>query len=216
MAENKKETPASKQGLLQSIFEWIETFCLALLGVVVIFTFVCRFVTVKGPSMMNTLHDGDRLIISSLFYTPKAGDIVVVHDTQQQHFEGPVIKRVIATAGETIDIDNETWQITVTHLDGTTEVIDEPYANVVYFDADGDGEDDSLVPMTHAVSEFMYPDFIHENEYPHVVKDGCVFVLGDNRTESLDSRYVGDIDERKILGKAYIRLFPLNDIKFLL
>lgn len=215
MSENSKET-AVKQTALQNIFEWVETFCLALLGVVVVFTFICRFVTVQGPSMMNTLQDKDRLIISSLFYTPKGGDIVVVQDSQEEEFRGPIIKRVIATAGETVDIDNKTWEITVTHLDGSVEVLDEVYANKVYTDTDGDGKDDSLVPMTmeEYISDYFYPDALKGDDYPHVVKEGCVFVLGDNRTNSLDSRYVGDIDSRKILGKAYVRIFPFNTFKF--
>ena len=215
MSENSKET-AVKQTALQNIFEWVETFCLALLGVVVVITFICRFVTVQGPSMMNTLQDKDRLIISSLFYTPKGGDIVVVQDSQEEEFRGPIIKRVIATAGETVDIDNKTWEITVTHLDGSVEVLDEVYANKVYTDTDGDGKDDSLVPMTmeEYISDYFYPDALKGDDYPHVVKEGCVFVLGDNRTNSLDSRYVGDIDSRKILGKAYVRIFPFNTFKF--
>ena len=215
MSENSKET-AVKQTALQNIFEWVETFCLALLGVVVVFTFICRFVTVQGPSMMNTLQDKDRLIISSLFYTPKGGDIVVVQDSQEEEFRGPIIKRVIATAGETVDIDNKTWEITVTHLDGSVEVLDEVYANKVYTDTDGDGKEDSLVPMTmeEYISDYFYPDALKGDDYPHVVKEGCVFVLGDNRTNSLDSRYVGDIDSRKILGKAYVRIFPFNTFKF--
>jgi signal peptidase I len=215
MSENSKET-AVKQTALQNIFEWVETFCLALLGVVAVFTFICRFVTVQGPSMMNTLQDKDRLIISSLFYTPKGGDIVVVQDSQEEEFRGPIIKRVIATAGETVDIDNKTWEITVTHLDGSVEVLDEVYANKVYTDTDGDGKEDSLVPMTmeEYISDYFYPDALKGDDYPHVVKEGCVFVLGDNRTNSLDSRYVGDIDSRKILGKAYVRIFPFNTFKF--
>ncbi len=207
----KNNAQAVKPTLLQTIYEWIETFCLALLGVVVLFTFICRFVTVDGESMMQTLHHGDRLVISNLFYTPKTGDIIVLQDSQNKELRGPIIKRVIATEGETVDIDNETWTITVTHLDGTVEVLDDSYANKVYY------EDGSLVPMTYenGVSEYFYPDAIIGEDYPHVVKEGCVFVLGDNRTNSLDSRYVGDVDNRKILGKAYLRLFPLNKIGFL-
>ena len=191
MSENSKET-AVKQTALQNIFEWVETFCLALLGVVVVFTFICRFVTVQGPSMMNTLQDKDRLIISSLFYTPKGGDIVVVQDSQEEEFRGPIIKRVIATAGETVDIDNKTWEITVTHLDGSVEVLDEVYANKVYTDTDGDGKEDSLVPMTmeEYISDYFYPDALKGDDYPHVVKEGCVFVLGDNRSRLCVCRHL--------------------------
>lgn len=210
----EKGAVPAKSGFLKGVYEWIETFCMALLWVVLIFTFICRFVTVKGPSMENTFHDGDRLIISKLFYTPKSGDVVVIQDPNEKSFSGPIIKRVIATAGETVDINNETWEIMVTHLNGETEVLEEEYANKIYVDYDGDGTAETLRIMTDddAISDFYYPNSVKAADFPHVVSEGCVFVLGDNRTNSLDSRYVGDIDQRKILGKVYVRLFPLNKI----
>ena len=201
MSENKNE----KLSLSQSIYEWVETFCFALLGVVIVFTFICRFVTVVGPSMEKTFYEGDRLIISNLFYTPKTGDVVVLQDVLQQEngLQGPIIKRVIATEGETVDINNETWEITVTHRDGTVEVLKEDYANRVYTDKNGE-----------RVLKNMTPPYVSKIKYPHVVEEGCVFVLGDNRTNSHDSRAMGDVDKRKILGKVYLRLFPLNKIAF--
>ena len=202
MSENKTE----KISLSQSVFEWVETFCMALVGVVIAFTFICRFVTVVGPSMENTLHGGDRLIISNLFYTPKTGDIIVLQDVLLQEdtvtgqsLQGPIIKRVIATEGEMVDINNETWEITVTHLDGSVEVLKDEYANKIY---DSEGNLLNMSPYGMGMG------------FPHVVKEGCVFVLGDNRRNSHDSRMMGDVDKRKILGKAYLRLFPLNKICF--
>ena len=200
---SNKENENKGKKLILSLYEWIETFCTALVCVVVIFTFLCRFVTVDGNSMNNTLHHGDRLIISDLFYTPKCGDVVVVHDSGEKHFEGPVIKRVIATAGETVDIEPETWTVTVTDVNGNKRTIDEPYVNFV------EGS-----PMFVPESENYYTNAILLSEYPHTVKDGCVFVMGDNRNASLDSRFVGDIDARKILGKAYVRVFPNPSIDF--
>ena len=143
--------------------------------------------------MDYTLYDKDRLIISDLFYTPDTGDIVVVQDTKESMFRGPIIKRVIATAGETVDIDFDTWTVTVTDKEGNVTTLDEPYVNRV------DGT------MSNPSGSLVYP---HAVTYPHTVAEGCVFVMGDNRNNSLDSRYVGDIDERMILGKAYIRIFP--------
>lgn len=186
--------------LKKEIYEWAETFCTALIAVVVVFTFVFRFVTVDGHSMDHTLNHSDRLIISDLFYTPKTGDIVVIHDSTDILLqEGPIIKRVIATEGETVDIDFETWTVTVTDKEGNTRELYEPYVNRV---------DE---PMTSVSASAYFP---HAPEYPHTVADGCVYVLGDNRNESLDSRYLGDIDERMVLGKAYLRLLPFSKIKF--
>jgi len=199
MSDNKGQT--NKTNPAREIYDWAETFGVALTIVVLIFTFLCRFVTVDGHSMDKTLNHADRLIISDLFYTPDTGDIVVVHDTTEPHFKGPVIKRVIATAGETVDIDFNTWTVSVTDIEGNTRVLDEPYVNY-----------EEGLPMKGTSSSFIYP---HAPTYPHVVADGCVFVMGDNRNHSLDSRYVGDIDERMILGKAYLRLFPFNKIGFL-
>ncbi len=196
MDENSKKST----NLKKEIYEWAETFCTALIAVVLVFTFVFRFVTVDGHSMDYTLNHLDRLIISDLFYKPKTGDIVVIHDSTDIHLkDGPIIKRVIATEGETVDIDFENWIITVTDKEGNTRELYEPYVNRV--DAN----------MMSVSASAYYP---HAPEYPHTVADGCVFVLGDNRNESLDSRFLGDIDERMVLGKAYLRLFPLDKIKF--
>ena len=200
MKDNKTEN----KSVAVSAFEWVQTFCVALFFVVLIFTFLCRFVTVSGHSMRETLHNADRLIISNLFYEPEYGDIVVVHDANEPEFEGPVIKRVIATAGETVDIDPATWTVTVTDKDGNERVLKEDYINRV------EGKS-----MAVAYDEVFYPDAITIDEFPHKVEEGCVFVMGDNRNASLDSRFVGDIDERKILGKAYVRLLPIWNFKFL-
>ena len=196
MSENKNQTNP-----MRDLYEWAETFCTALAMVVVIFTFFCRFVTVDGHSMDYTLDHKDRLIISDINYTPKTGDIVVVHDTTEPHFQGPVIKRVIATGGETVDIDFDTWTVSVTDKDGNTRVLDEPYVNFI-----------EGAPMMSVSPSIIYP---HAPRYPHYVEEGQVFVMGDNRNGSLDSRMVGDIDERMILGKAYLRLFPFSKIGIL-
>lgn len=180
----------SKTSVLLSLYEWVETFLLALFCIILIFTFAVKLVTVSGESMKNTLQDRDRLLISDLFYKAKTGDVVVVDVSDNLHLEkehgvsagAPYIKRVIATEGQVVDIDGETWTV---YVDGVA--LDEPY---VY----------------HCNNKAMYTDA--RVTYPFTVSEGCVFVMGDNRNGSSDSRIIGEIDEKNILGRVILRLFP--------
>ncbi len=282
------ETTKKKNGLIASIYEWVEVICFALFAVVLLFTFAFRLITVDGSSMNNTFTHGDRVIISNLFYAPKTGDVVVLQDSTSDEMSSPIIKRVIATEGETVDIDPETWTVTVTDKDGNVRILDEDYARKVYkitlplswgeileidldtftavikdndgrvvsnntdvsiiddnnleilaeskrvtvntetlkatstdglgneYELDEDKVKKTLVSMRMAsVGEmFFYKNAIPPTAYPHTVEDGHVFVMGDNRNFSLDSRLLGDIDERMIIGKAYVRLFPNPTIGF--
>lgn len=170
--------------IFKEIFEWLETLAFAFCFVLLVFTFLCRIVTVEGSSMFPTLHDKDRLIISNLAYTPKSGDIVVFNT--DGHPEA-LIKRVIATEGQTVDIDFDSWTVTV---DGKT--LDEDYINFI--------EDAKMAD---------YGSF----EYPHTVSEGNIFVMGDNRNASMDSRdsRIGEVDVEGLLGKVIIRIWPLGD-----
>lgn len=162
--------------------DWLQCIVSALVICILVFTFICRVVGVVGSSMVPTLENGERLIISRLFYEPKYGDIVVLR--KQEFKEDPIVKRVIATEGQTVDIDFDQG---IVYVDG--KALDEPYVNA---------------PVNRRL------DFSE----PVTVPSGCVFVMGDNRNESTDSRYagLGCIDNRLILGKAYCRIFPLNCI----
>ena len=166
----------------KELVEWLEVLCAAIIAVVVIFCFVFRIATIDGNSMNHTLHHNDRIIITNLNYEPKNGDIVVI--TQDTWFNAPLIKRVIATGGQVIDIDEETETVTV---DG--KVLDEPYIR----------------------EDFINDAGIHD--YPYTVPEGYLFCMGDNRNGSTDSRFaeVGVIDEREILGKAVVRILPFGD-----
>lgn len=169
-----------------AIFEYVETFCCALAVMLLLFMFVFRFVTVDGTSMSETLAHEDRLIISNMFYTPQTGDIVVINRTSDAK---PLIKRVIATGGQTVKIDFENWQVWV---DGV--LLDETYVTL--------RTDASM--RTGAFTDKYTENGICE----FVVDDGCIFVMGDNRNNSLDSRYYGFFEYHEIVGRVVLRLSP--------
>ncbi len=167
--------------LQMELYDWVQCIVTALLIGIFIFLFIGRIVGVEGSSMVPTLRDGDMLAVSDLFYTPKQGDIVVVETNKFKR--DPIVKRVIATAGQTVDIDFSTG---IVYVDGSALV--EPYA---------------------ADFTYLKEDFTGEITVP----DGCMFLMGDNRNASTDSRSasIGCVDRRCILGKAYIVVFPGKD-----
>lgn len=179
-----------KKRPIREVFEWLDVVVASIIAVVIIFTFVFRIVAIDGPSMMNTLLDGERVIISNLFYEPQRGDIVVIsRNTDNSNvigsYDEPIIKRIIATEGELVDIDFN--------------------SGIVYVDGVALNEEYTLSPT--------YKSF--DITFPVRVKENCIFVLGDNRNDSMDSRssQIGDngmIDKKYILGKAVLRVFPMN------
>lgn len=146
----------------------------------VIFGLMIRFILVDGGSMEPTLSDGDRLVMYCLGYTPKSGDIVILSD--KTGLEIPLVKRVIATGGQTLDISPE-GRVSV---DG--KALYEPYA----------------VEQMREIGNY---------DYPLTIPEGKVFVMGDNRNHSTDSRSekVGLVDADQVLGKVVFRLFPLEE-----
>jgi len=176
-----------KKRFAEELFEWIEIFSSALITVILLFTFIFRLVTVEGPSMKETLHEKDNLIISHLFYTPKQNDIVVIQ-VPSSAFPAPIIKRVIAIENQVVDINFETWEVTV---DGIA--LDEPYVN-------------------YEPGRVMNNDSISLDSLPITVEPGKIFVMGDNRNHSSDSRHssIGQVDVRNVVGRVMMRIFPLN------
>lgn len=174
------------EAFAKSIFDYVEIFVIAIFAVMVLFTFVFRLCRVDGPSMEDTLFDGERLIISNLFYEPDYGDIVVFHQTSKSvdAFNEPIIKRVIAKSGDTVDIDFDTWSL---YVNG--ELVIEDYRKLEGFYT-------------------LRSDYA----FPVEVPEGYVFVMGDNRNHSSDSRSseIGFVDERRILGRVIVRISPLD------
>lgn len=174
-----------KKDRLKSFYEYLETFCYALVAMILLFLFVIRLVTVDGTSMKTTLDNGDKLIISNLFYTPETGDIVVIKADGVHNNGAPLIKRIIATEGQTVYIDYENWAV---YVDGVK--LDEPYIEGMRTE----------LPMRKSIFEKYNSEF--------VVGEGKVFVMGDNRNNSTDSRQLGEISANRILGYAVLRLTP--------
>ncbi len=164
------------------LYEWIESAVLAVVFVILLFTFGARTSVVSGSSMIETLHSGDMLFISRWGFSAEQGDIVVVTKPYQDN--EPIIKRIIATEGQRVDVD---FVEGVVYVNG--EALEEPY--------------------THTPTNRHY-----DMEFPVTVPDGHVFVMGDNRNGSYDSRAseIGFVDTRYVLGKAYLRVFPFDAI----
>lgn len=192
--EEKKDVKKQEEtSFVKEVFEMVEMLVIAACIVLSMYSFVFRLCRVSGPSMDQSLADGQMLIVSNINYTPERGDIVIFHQTSGNAYgyNEPIVKRVIAKAGETIDIDFRTWTVTITDKDGNTQVLDE--------------------------SEYRYLDVGHatlgsDYDFPIEVPEGYLFVMGDNRNHSADSRssLIGLVDERRVVGKAILRLTPLD------
>ncbi len=170
-----------KKTIWHVLYEWLDSVVFAIILILLVFVFVFRIVGVVGESMEPTLNNGDWLTVSAINKSIDRGDIVVVTQPNERH--EPLIKRVIAVGGDTLNIDFDKGEVTV-----NGKVIDEPY----------------IAEQTKISGNF---------KGPVIIPQGYVFVMGDNRNESLDSRFdaVGIIDERYVLGVANARLYPFGD-----
>lgn len=188
--EDQPEPMYRPQGAAQSftagLYSWLQPILFALAVLFVVSTFFGRLIGVEGSSMVPTLHNGDMLLLQSIGYTPTAGDVVVLAEESFRDGE-PIVKRVIATAGQRVDIDYDAHTVSV---DG--QVLSEPYLD----------PNDPMVAKANAVNNHL------------TVPAGHIFVMGDNRNNSTDSRYaeVGMVDQRCVIGKAVWSLMPFGRI----
>ncbi|MBQ2896031.1 MAG: signal peptidase I [Oscillospiraceae bacterium] len=186
--EKRKQKMRERRG---GAFDWIESVALALVTCVLLFTFVVRVVGVDGTSMINTLENGDRLLISNLFYEPKAGDIVVLR--KLSFSKDPIVKRVIATEGQVVKMDFDRG---IVYVDDVP--LDEPYVHL------------EMLPMR----ALDFNALIDKDVGGVVVPEGHIFVLGDNRNGSQDSRdeHIGCVDTRYVMGRAFLLIYPGQNI----
>ncbi len=193
--EEKTSPKTEKKSGIATFYEYLETFCYALAVMMVLFLFVFRYVTVDGDSMKHTLHNEDKLIISNLFYTPETGDIIVINPEVNGSDSKPIIKRVIATEGQKVRIDFENWAV---YVDGVK--LDEPYIQPM--------RQEEMLLWGEDVK--MMNTNVPEYRTEFTVGEDKVFVMGDNRNHSKDSRdrQYGQMGENRILGRVIIRITP--------
>lgn len=179
--KNKGTRAVSTVSARGEIYDWIQCVVVALVFCVMLFSFFARLVDVVGSSMVPTLENSDKILVSNMFYSPRQGDIIVFR--KDSFKEEPLVKRVIATEGQTVDIDFNSGSV---YVDGI--VMDEPY----------------IAELTKEQEDFIGPITVPENS---------VFVMGDNRMHSTDSRTdsIGCVDERYIMGRVLLTVFPIKN-----
>jgi signal peptidase I len=177
----------SPNNVLSELKEWAISIIFAVIAVVLIQNYLYLPTEVSGESMMPTMKNGERFLANRFIYfftEPKAGDIITFHADESKDY----VKRIIATEGQMVEYKNDTL-----YVDG--KVIEEPYLQ-------------EYKQQAHNQGTVLTGDF-----GPVAVPQGKVFVLGDNRKNSRDSRIIGAIDKKEIIGRADLVIWPLNHIR---
>lgn len=193
--DNGNKLPAKKRAAAEAL-DWFDTVVTSIVAIIVIFTLFTRLSTVDGGSMNPTLQDKERLLITDFCYTPEHNDIVVMwtnnlYNEMTNEWGKAIVKRVIGLPGDTIKIDIAEGAVYRNGEKLDTEVVD----GVIYEDG-------------HPIMDYTTVSYDMEVTVP----EGYVFVMGDNRTNSVDSRdaRIAFVDMNYIIGKAYLRVVPLE------
>lgn len=187
-----KEEKKKLTGWKKELWDWVQAIVIALVVSFLLKEYVLTLAKVSGDSMLPTLEDSDRLYVNRLMYEPEKGDIIIFEPASDPG--RPYIKRIIATEGDTVYIDFVTGDVYV-----NDELQDEPYIN-------------AETHLTGSYIERLRAQGNYSKENPIVVEKDKLFVMGDNRNGSKDSRHIGQVPESEIIGHAVFRFWPLNAI----
>ncbi len=188
----EKEKIGKREYMKKEIMDWIQAIVIAVVVSFLLKNFVLTLAKVQGESMEPTLQNEDRLYVNRLMYKPEKGDIIIFRPASDP--KRPYVKRIIATEGDTVYIDFASGEVYV-----NDELLDEPYIN----------------EPTHLTGSYIESKMLHgeySREKPIVVEKNKLFVMGDNRNHSSDSREIGQVPKSEIIGHAIFRFWPLTNV----